>query len=88
MSTEIRTLDQIDRDLHGRYSDLTQYERLSLSVQIERNEILAKGLSVSKNDNHAPALVAIALALGYGDSGSDKSINETLKDLVEVQRMK
>lgn len=88
MSTEIRSISQIDKDLHTRYTTLTQFERLSLAVQIERNEILACGLAVSKTDDYAPGLAAIAIALGYGDDESKGSINQTLKEIAEINRMK
>lgn len=88
MKTEIKSFKEIEKELHSDYPNLTQYERLKLAVEIEKKEILRNGLAVSHKDDNAPALVAIALALGFGDKGKEGSINNTLKELVEINRIK
>ena len=87
MNTEIKNFKEIEKDLKIEYPNLTQYERLTLAIEIEKKEILRNGLAVSYKDDNAPALVAIALSLGYGDTPNDKSINQTLKELVDIKRI-
>lgn len=65
MKTGIRNFTQIAKELKVNYPKLTQYEILTLSIQIERNEILENGLVVSSNDDVPSGIEAIAISLGY-----------------------
>ncbi|UQD55394.1 histidine kinase [Flavobacterium sp. K5-23] len=65
MKTSIRKYAEIARELKVNYPKLTEYEILTLAIQIERNEILENGLVVSSNDNEPSGIEAIAIALGY-----------------------
>ncbi|EFK36809.1 Uncharacterised protein [Chryseobacterium gleum] len=82
MRTEIQTYHRIEEDLKLDYPDLTDYERLSIAVQIQRNQLIENGLNVSTDDSKPSALEAIAIALGY-TSPSSISINDNLADLVK-----
>jgi len=44
---------------------LSDFEILSLAIQIERNQILENGLVVSSLDQSPSGLEAIAIALGF-----------------------
>ncbi|MCE4064346.1 histidine kinase [Chryseobacterium gleum] len=82
MRTEIQTYHRIEEDLKLDYPDLTDYERLSIAVQIQRNQLIENGLNVSTDDSKPSALEAIAIALGY-TSPSSITINDNLADLVK-----
>lgn len=47
------------------YPELTAFEALNLAIQLERNEILRRGLNVDYTDKIPPSLEAIAIAMGY-----------------------
>lgn len=83
MKTEIQSYTQIDRELWANYPELTAYERLSIAVQIERNQILENGLAVASDDSKPAALEAVAIALGYTSSQSS-TINDVLKDILRA----
>jgi len=59
MKIGIRTYTEITKELKVNYPKLTEYEILTLAIQIERNEILENGLVVSTNDNIPSGLEAI-----------------------------
>lgn len=63
MKTEVRSLYQIEKELKKEYPNLTEFEALSLAVQIERNEILENGLVVSRTDRVPSGLERLALAI-------------------------
>lgn len=63
MRSEIRSIYEIEKELKTNYPKLTEFEILSLAVQIERNEILENGLVVSRNDRTPSGLEAIVRAL-------------------------
>lgn len=87
MRTEIQTYHQIEKELSYDYTKLTAYERLSIAVQIQRNQILENGMVVSTDDSKPSALEAISIALGYTSSGS-LTINDTINDLVKAVEAK
>jgi hypothetical protein len=64
MKTAIRNYVEIAREVKLNYPKLTEYEILTLSIQIERNEILENGLAVSSKDNVPSGIEAIAISLG------------------------
>ncbi|SDX58611.1 hypothetical protein [Flavobacterium degerlachei] len=68
MKTSIRNYTEIVRELKVNYPKLTEFEILTLAIQIERNEILENGLVVSSKDNEPTGIEAIAIALGYKSS--------------------
>ncbi|SHJ66373.1 hypothetical protein [Bacteroides stercorirosoris] len=51
-------------DLKLDYPKLSDYELLSIAVQMQRNDILKAGLTVFETDGTPPALEAIAIQLG------------------------
>lgn len=87
MRTEIQTYFQIEKDLKLDFPDMSDYERLSLAVQIQRNQIIENGLNVSTDDSHPSALEAIAISLGFNEANEDVGVSRTLKEILEVQRM-
>jgi hypothetical protein len=68
MKTSIRNYTEIVRELKVNYPKLTEFEILTLAIQIERNEILENGLVVSSKDSEPTGIEAIAIALGYKSS--------------------
>lgn len=65
MLTEIKHYQEIEKTLKLDYPRLTDFERLSLAVQIERNQLLENGLNISRTDESPASLEAIAIALGF-----------------------
>lgn len=60
-----RGIDDIESDLRMQYGNLfSDFEVLSLAIQIQRNEILVAGLVIDQSDNRPTALEAIAMQLG------------------------
>ena len=68
MKNQIQNYNQIVSDLKKDYQKLTEFELLSLAIQIERNQILENGFVVSSDDRHPSGLEAIAIALGFENS--------------------
>ena len=68
MKNHIQNYNQIVSDLKKDYQKLTEFELLSLAIQIERNQILENGFVVSSDDRHPSGLEAIAIALGFENS--------------------
>lgn len=81
MKLEIKDYSQIAEQLKGEYSKLSDFEILSLAIQIQRNQILENGLAVSSLNKFPSALEAIAIALGYEGSNSI-TITDVLRDIV------
>lgn len=71
MKNQIQNYNQIVGILKKDYQKLTEFELLSLAIQIERNQILENGLVVSSDDRHPSGLVAIAIALGFENSNNN-----------------
>ncbi|WP_343695765.1 histidine kinase [Flavobacterium sp.] len=80
MKLEIENYNRIAKQLKEEYSKLSDFEILSLAIQIQRNQILENGLAVSSSDKHPSALEAIAIALGYEGSNSI-TITDVLRDI-------
>jgi hypothetical protein len=81
MKTGIRNYGEITKELKVNYPKLTEYEILTLAIQIERNEILENGLVVSTNDNTPSGIEAIAIALGYTDSEPRNTIANIITEI-------
>lgn len=78
MKNQIQNYNQIVSDLKKDYQKLTEFELLSLAIQIERNQILENGFVVSSDDRHPSGLEAIAMAFGF-----ENSDNRSLKTPTE-----
>lgn len=65
MQTRIDNYTKIAKELRKDYPKLSDFEILSLAIQIERNYLIENGLNVSKNDSHPASLEAIAIAMGF-----------------------
>jgi len=76
MSTKIDTYSKIAKNLKLDYPKLSDFELLSLAIQIERNQLLEYGLNVSRGDKYPASLEAIAIALGY----SGEHLQQTIMD--------
>jgi len=68
MKVTIEDYNKIARQLKEEYPKLSDFEILSLAIQIERNQILENGLVVSSSDKHPSGLEAIAIALGFNEN--------------------
>lgn len=75
MKNHIQNYNQIVSDLKKDYQKLTEFELLSLAIQIERNQILENGFVVSSDDRYPSGLEAIAIALGF-ENPSNKNKEE------------
>ncbi|AOC95125.1 hypothetical protein BB050_02002 [Flavobacterium anhuiense] len=80
MKIEIEDYNRIAIKLKEEYSKLSDFETLSLAIQIQRNQILENGLVVSSSDKHPSALEAIAIALGY-EGRSSVTITDVLRNI-------
>lgn len=67
MKTKIEDYRTIANQLKTNYPKISDFETLSLAIQIERNQILENGLVVSPSDENPVGLEAIAISLGYSD---------------------
>lgn len=67
MKVQIDDYRIIAKALRTDYPKMSDFEILSLAIQIERNAILENGLGVNTNDKTPSNLEAIAIALGYSD---------------------
>ena len=56
MKNHIQNYNQIVSDLKKDYQKLTEFELLSLAIQIERNQILENGFVVSSDESAKPPL--------------------------------
>lgn len=79
MRSKIDNHQTIAEELKKQYPLLSDFERLTLAVQIERNQILENGLNVSFNDSRPSSLEAIAIALGYTGGQLQTTITDVLK---------
>ncbi|RZK37779.1 MAG: histidine kinase [Pedobacter sp.] len=71
----------IVKELKSDYPKLSEFELLSLAIQIERNQILENGLVVSSDDSNPTGLEAIAISLGYTDKQLSTTITDVLLDM-------
>ena len=85
MRAKIENYNTIANNLKINYPKLTDYEILSIAVQIERNQILENGLAVYNNDEYAGGLEAIAISLGYGNEIGKRTITEVLSDISDKE---
>lgn len=85
MKTQIDNYFIISEELKINYPNLTEFETLSLAVQIERNAILENGLAVSSSDERPSALEGISIALGFKNSQLDTTIIDVLTELSNKQ---
>ncbi|MFD2519971.1 hypothetical protein ACFSR2_03685 [Emticicia soli] len=72
-------MSTIEKDLKLNYPKLTDFERLSLAIQIQRNQILSAGFVV--NSSSPNGLEAIGIALGYSNNSFSGNINERLSEI-------
>ena len=61
----IDSMDEIIKELAVDYPKISNFERASLAIQIQRNQILEAAFATNRKDEIPPALEAIAIALGY-----------------------
>lgn len=78
--TKIQSYEAIATDLRSDYQDLTQFETLTLAIQIQKNQILENAFNVSRTDQNPSAFEAIAIALGYTNDQFKQTITEVLKE--------
>ena len=81
MKVEIENYSKIAKQLREEYTKLSDFEILSLAIQIERNQILENGLVVSTSDKYPRGLEAIAIALGFKVDKLDVTITDVLQDI-------
>ena len=76
MKSKIENYNAIAKQLKKDYPKLCDFEILSLSIQIERNQILENGLVVSASDKTPSGLEAIGIALGFTGGQTQNTIVE------------
>lgn len=86
MKAIIKDYNRIAKDLKEGYPKLSDFEILSLAVQIQRNQIIQNGLVVSASDKYPSGLEAIAISLGYNESSST-IITDVLRNTVNREEV-
>jgi hypothetical protein len=75
-------IDSLAKDFKKDYPELTDYEALSLAVQLQKNQILIAGFNISRTDKYPASLEAIAIQLGYQNKkGKDSNIMDMLNSI-------
>jgi len=85
MKLRVREYTEIAKQLKADYPKLTEFEVLSLAVQIERNEILENGLVVSPDDKNPSGLEAIGIALGHTGGQFQNTITNVLTEIAQKE---
>lgn len=87
MKSKIQNYNQIVKDLKNDYPKLSNYELLSLAIQIERNQLIENGLVVSTDDKNPSGLEAIAIALGFENNfrNPNSKIDVVIEPDINVQ---
>lgn len=83
MKDAVRSIYEIEKEVKLNYPKLSDYEVLTLAIQIQRNEILESGLVVQRTNDKPSALEAIAIALGFDSSRNPRTITDVLKDIAD-----
>lgn len=81
MNSKIEDYSTIAKQLKNNYPKLSEFEALSLAIQIERNQILENGLVVSKSDKTRSGLEAIGIALGFTEKQTQNTIVDVLSEM-------
>ena len=81
MKIKIEDYITVSKKLKNEYPKLSDFEILSLSIQIERNQILENGLNVNYTNNSPSSLEAIAIALGFTNDGFQSTVSDILKEI-------
>jgi hypothetical protein len=85
MRSNIEGYNTLAKQLKQEYPKLSDFEILSLSIQIERNQILENGLNVNYSDKSPSALEAIAIALGFTNDQFQTTVTDVLKDIANKE---
>lgn len=64
-----KSIREYSSTLKSDYPKLSDYERLSLAIQMQRNDILISGLGVSETNERPAFLEATAIELGMSPNG-------------------
>lgn len=64
-TTSIGRATKIASDFKKEHPKLSEFEALTLAIQLQRNQILKAAFAVSSTDAHPSALEAMATALGH-----------------------
>jgi hypothetical protein len=79
----IQSVNQYAKELKLDYPKLTEFEVLSLAIEIQRNEIFKAGLNVSSDDSAPSALEALALGFHPLKSASVIDALEEIANSIE-----
>ena len=80
-----KTIHQYCDNLKLDYPKLSDFELLSIAVQMQKNDILRAGLNVPQTDSYPSALEAIAIMLGMKREGARGNEPGTL--IYELERI-
>ena len=83
MKSRVKEYTEIAKELKSNYPKLSEYEILSLAIQIERNQILENGLVVSPDDKNPSGLEAIGIALGFTGGQFQNTITNVLTEIAQ-----
>lgn len=79
---DYQDLNTIEKGLKLDYPKLTDFERLTLAIQKQRNQILIAGFVI--NSSRPSGLEAIANSLGYSKDIGSGNINERLSEITSA----
>ena len=82
MKTEIESYSTIAKYIKLDYPKLSDFQILSLAIQIESNQILENGLVVSTNNKTPAGLESIAISLGSKDNQFNITITDVLLEIL------
>lgn len=77
--SDYESISTIEKGLKLDYPKLTDFERLSLAIQMQRNQILRAGFVI--NSSGPNGLEAIANSLGYSRGIGSGNINDRLSEI-------
>ncbi|GAB3503647.1 hypothetical protein [Emticicia fontis] len=80
--SDYESISKIEKGLKLDHPELTDFERLSLAIQIQRNQILRVGFVI--NSSSPNGLEAIGIALGYSNNSFSGNISERLSDIASA----
>ena len=72
-------LFKICEDLKKQFPKMSDYELMTLSIQINKNDILQKAFAVTKH--YPSALEAIGMQMGYSSTGGTTTLPEAIESI-------
>ena len=75
----MQEIDEIYDDLKRKFSKMSDYELMTLSIQINKNHILQRAFAVTKG--YPSALETIGMQMGYSSTGGTTTLPEAIESI-------